>query len=113
MKGYGKKIKYFRSQKKISQEELGERLNVTKSYISKLENEKTPLSLETLGKIAIILEVNPSDLIDDEKHKDLPDDLSDVGMEWILLGKKMKEKGITPEEIERWARIAKLYDDEE
>lgn len=93
----------------MSQEELGEKLNVTKSYISKLENEKTPLSLERLGEIAKCLNVEPSDLIDN-KIQDPPDGLKKAGAEWIMLGKKMEEQGITPEQIEQWAKIVKSYE---
>ncbi|PKR85056.1 helix-turn-helix domain-containing protein [Heyndrickxia camelliae] len=107
MRGHGKKIKYYRQKQQMSQEELGKRLNVSNTYISKIENEKTPISLETLGKIAEILDVNPKDLIDNTKIEVN----GDSGTRWIILGKKMEERGITPEQIEEWARIAKFYDD--
>ncbi|GIN38424.1 helix-turn-helix transcriptional regulator [Bacillus sp. Gen3] len=108
MNGYGKKISYFRKKRKLSQQELGDKLGFTKSYISKLENEKTPLSLETLGKIAEVLEVSPSDLIDDHKHE-ATGALKESGAKWIILGEKMEEQGITPEQIEQWAEIVKSY----
>ncbi|MBS4173517.1 helix-turn-helix transcriptional regulator [Bacillus sp. FJAT-49736] len=88
----------------MSQEDLANKLGVTKSYISKLENEKTPISLDTLGKIADILDVDPKDLIDNTK-------IEVNGEKWIILGRKMEEQGVTPEQIEEWARIAKYYND--
>lgn len=111
MKGYGKKISFNRKKQKISQEELGKKLNVTRSYISKLENEKTPLSLETLGKIADILSVSPGDLIDN-KQQEPAEELKEVGAEWIMLGKKMEKHGITPRQIEEWAKIVKFYNED-
>lgn len=110
MRGYGEKIRTFRNAKKWSQEDLADKLGVTKSYISKIENEKTPISLETLGKIADFLEVDPKDLIDNTKIE-ATGEVKESGARWIILGKKMEEKGVTPEQIEEWARIAKFYDD--
>ncbi|WP_349305565.1 helix-turn-helix transcriptional regulator [Bacillus sp. FJAT-49736] len=104
MRGYGEKIRFFRNAQKMSQEDLANKLGVTKSYISKLENEKTPISLDTLGKIADILDVDPKDLIDNTK-------IEVNGEKWIILGRKMEEQGVTPEQIEEWARIAKYYND--
>lgn len=107
--GYGEKIKLYRKLRNLSQDDLGEKLGVTKSYISKLENEKTPLSLETLGKIAEILSVDPKQLINN-KIQEPPEELKEAGAEWIILGKKMEEQGITPEQIEQWVKIVKAYE---
>ncbi|MGG4267391.1 helix-turn-helix domain-containing protein [Peribacillus simplex] len=107
--GYGEKIKLYRKLRNLSQDDLGEKLGVTKSYISKLENEKTPISLETLGKIAEVLSVDPKQLINN-KIQEPPEVLKEAGAEWIILGKKMEEQGITPEQIEQWAKIVKAYE---
>ncbi|MFE3973148.1 MULTISPECIES: helix-turn-helix domain-containing protein [unclassified Peribacillus] len=109
MNGYGEKIKLYRKLRSLSQDELGYKLGVTKSYISKLENEKTPLSLETLGKIAEILSVDPKQLINN-KIQEPSEELKEAGAEWIILGKKMEEQGITPKQIEQWAKIVKAYE---
>ncbi len=55
----GKKIKDRRILLNLTQEELADRCELTKSYISQLENNKTSPSLETLTNI---LEVLGSDL---------------------------------------------------
>jgi transcriptional regulator with XRE-family HTH domain len=62
----GQRIKVIRTKRGMSQEELAEKLEVTKGYISKLENGKKPISLKTTEKIAHILGVLPEDLLVDE-----------------------------------------------
>ncbi len=65
------KIKELRTQRKISQKQLAEHLNVTQVQISKYELGKNEPDLETLSKIAkyfnvsidYILDKEPSDLI--------------------------------------------------
>lgn len=57
------RIKEIRKQKKITAYQLGKDLNISRSYLSELENnKKTNVSLQLLLKIANILEVNVKDL---------------------------------------------------
>lgn len=107
MKGFGLKIKHYRNQKKLTQEELGNKLEVTKSYISKLESEKTTPSLEMLLNIAEVLEVDVGDLL--EGKIEPPDELKESGAEWIILGKELEQEGISAEQVKQWAEIAKNY----
>ena len=51
----GKKIKNIRMLLNLTQEELADRCELTKSYISQLENNKTSPSLETLTNILEVL----------------------------------------------------------
>lgn len=50
----GEKVKLFRKQQNLSQEDLGKRIGSSKNYISKIENSKTDIELKTLQKIAEI-----------------------------------------------------------
>ena len=59
----GDHIKSFREQKGINQEELAERLCVTRQAVSNWERGKTEPDIETLHKIADILEVSIEELI--------------------------------------------------
>lgn len=63
MSKIGKKIKFFREQKNISQSELAEKLNVTRQAVSNWETEKTQPDIDTLHKIADVLEVDIEELI--------------------------------------------------
>lgn len=58
-----KNIKNFREQKGISQSELAEILNVTRQAVSNWETGKTQPDIDTLHKIADILEVSIDELI--------------------------------------------------
>jgi len=69
MSKIGKNIKYFREQKNISQAELAEKLNVTRQAVSNWETEKTQPYIDTLHKIADVLEVDIEELIYGTKHK--------------------------------------------
>lgn len=54
---FGLKIKELRKQKKYSQEQLANLVAINKSYISKIENGKTEVSLEIINKLANALEI--------------------------------------------------------
>jgi transcriptional regulator with XRE-family HTH domain len=91
----GKRIKLLRQQKGVSQEYLGERLGVTRSFISRMENGKRPISLDKIERIADVLDVEVDDLlIDKNEIIKYYDDL-------IIL----KEK-FTTEELEAMAKFA-------
>lgn len=56
-------LKYKRKKLGISQSELAKRLNVDRSYISKIENRKfSNVSVEFIGKISEELKLNPIDV---------------------------------------------------
>jgi transcriptional regulator with XRE-family HTH domain len=63
----GKKIKSLRLKKGLTQEELGERTDLTKGYISQLENELNSPSIETLFALLEVLGTSPKDFFDDTK----------------------------------------------
>ena len=58
-----KNIKKFREQKNISQVELAEKLNVTRQAVSNWERGMTQPDIDTLHKIADILEISIEELI--------------------------------------------------
>lgn len=57
----GKKIKELRTMLELTQEELGNRTELTKGYISQLENDLVEPSLSTLEDIVKALGTNLSD----------------------------------------------------
>ena len=61
----GKRIKGYRTQRNISQEELSERINAGPRYITKVENAVICPSLESLVYIANALNVSSDDLLHD------------------------------------------------
>lgn len=59
----GKRIKQARKDNKKTQEDLAEYLEVSNSYISRIERGTTKLSLELLVKICTYLSISPSYLL--------------------------------------------------
>lgn len=58
----GMRIKYLRSQRKWSQEDLAFEANVNKNYISDLENGRRNPSLDILERIAVAFGISLADL---------------------------------------------------
>lgn len=56
-------IAAFRKSEGISQETLAARANVSRRYISAIENGRHRLTIDTIEKIALALSVDPSALV--------------------------------------------------
>ena len=65
----GKKIKNLRNIKKLTQEELAERTDLSKGYISQIESQYASPSMETFLNILEVLGTNPSDFFKEKKKK--------------------------------------------
>lgn len=63
-------LEFYRKKKNMSQRELGRQIGVSGAFISQIENNLNTPSLETLNKIAEVLEVSPEklNLIDDNNE---------------------------------------------
>lgn len=64
-KSIGKRIKRFRMERKLSQEDLGELISLNPHYLSQIENGRRIPSVDTLVMIANALEVSADDLLMD------------------------------------------------
>ena len=64
-KSIGKRIKRFRMERKLSQEDLGDRISLNPHYLSQIENGWRVPSVDTLIMIANALEVSADDLLAD------------------------------------------------
>ncbi|MCD7772259.1 MAG: helix-turn-helix domain-containing protein [Oscillospiraceae bacterium] len=62
---FGHRIGYLRRQKGFSQEELAERANLSREFISMIENNKTRLGVDSLVNIANSLGVSADDILVD------------------------------------------------
>lgn len=65
----GKNIRSLREEKHLTQDDLAERLHVTRQAISNWETEKSQPDINTLQKIAQILEVSVEEIIYGEKRE--------------------------------------------
>lgn len=62
----GEKLKSLRNEKRMTQKDLAERLNVSAQAVSRWENDDVEPSLETLGQLATIFEVSVDELFGKE-----------------------------------------------
>lgn len=70
----GDNIKNFRENLKISQRELGRRINKTGQFISLIEQGKSNPSIDALGEISNVLGVDVSKLLGVETADEIPRD---------------------------------------
>lgn len=59
----GKKIRELRKKIGISQEELGFRANLHRTYIGSIERGEQNISIDNIHKVAKALKVSPKDLL--------------------------------------------------
>lgn len=65
----GEKLKNIRYQKNLTQEELGERTDLSKGYISQLERNISSPSMETFLHILDVLGVEPSEFFNEKLYQ--------------------------------------------
>lgn len=65
----GKKIKNLRLKKGLTQEELGERTDLSKGYISQLERELSSPAIDTFFNILEVLGCTPKQFFDEEERE--------------------------------------------
>ena len=67
----GNKIKDLRVQKGLTQEELADRAELSKGFISQLERDLTSPSIATLIDLLQVLGTTPKDFFDDESENQI------------------------------------------
>lgn len=97
MSKYGENIREIREKNNHTREELANKLGISLSAMGKYERGERRVSPDLMEKIAEIYDVPLSSLYGEEG--DLPNELKELGVEWITFAKDMKEKKITPEQI--------------
>ena len=63
----GQKIRKYRKEKGLSQEQLAEKVNISVTHMSHIETANTKLSLPVLVDIASVLQVQTDELLFDSK----------------------------------------------
>ena len=104
---FGTRLKKERTNKKLTQEELGKLINKTKNGISQYETGKREPDLSTLNKFAEIFNCTVDYLIGrtDKREatiiegEEIPKELKDIGIEYLEISKELKEKGFKPQDI--------------
>lgn len=97
----GHNLQYFREQKGLSLSEAANRSGVSKSYLSTIERgiQSNP-SLQFLNKIAPILDVYVTDLLDIDIRS--PYDVGYSDEDWLALIHEAQEKGITKDQFQQF-----------
>ncbi|MCL6587805.1 MAG: helix-turn-helix transcriptional regulator [Anoxybacillus sp.] len=101
-KEVGEKLKKLREKKGYTMRYVGEKLGMDYSYISKIEKGHLP-SIKVLKEIAELYGATLSDLFGESQQ--VPDELKEIGVEWIFFAKEMKEKQLTPDEVRRYIEV--------
>lgn len=57
---FGENLKHFRKMNKITQEELSEKLGITSTHLSRIENGKSFVTAELLDALCVIFNVSPA-----------------------------------------------------
>lgn len=107
MNKYGKKIRSLREKHKDTLEEAAKKLSMSWSSLGKYERGERKVTPELLEEVANVYDVPLSYFFGEEGE--VPDELKDVGVEWIAFAKEMDSKEITPDEIKAILEIVKKY----
>jgi transcriptional regulator with XRE-family HTH domain len=97
----GENIKRIRKQRGLTQKELGEKIGLSDAQVSNIEKGKRSTSIDRQVKIAEALKCNVSDFYEDDQKMELQENM------WAVFGQKMNKQGISPEQAEKWIRLAK------
>jgi transcriptional regulator with XRE-family HTH domain len=96
IKEVGIQIRKIREEKKMTLEELGNKINKTKSYVSKLERGVKPISLQNLQMIAEALGIDVTDLFPNKEKVDNPF----TGEEdWAFVVRELKDRGYSAGDV--------------
>jgi transcriptional regulator with XRE-family HTH domain len=96
MKNVGKVIRKLREERKMTLEDLANKLGKSISYLSKWENGKKPINLENLQSIANALDVDITDLFPNREKVENPFTGDD---DWTFVIRELKEKGFSAGEV--------------
>lgn len=108
MKNIGKTIRELRLKNGDSLEDLGKKVNFNFSNLSKIERGERKPSIELLEQISTIYDVKLSYFFGEEGE--VPEEWKEIGVEWVAFAKDMKEKNITPEEMNNVLEFMKKMD---
>ena len=91
-----KKVKYFRTQKKMSQEELSEQAGLGLKYINQLENQNVNLTIHSLEKVIVALKMTPEEFFNFDSLESTSDKTDNLSLKRINM--KIKQLPIDKRE---------------
>ncbi|MFS9149248.1 helix-turn-helix domain-containing protein [Streptococcus infantis] len=90
------KVKYFRTQKKMSQEELSEQAGLGLKYINQLENQNVNLTIHSLEKVIVALKMTPEEFFNFDSLESTSDKTDNFSLKRINM--KVKQLPIDKRE---------------
>ena len=90
------KVKYFRTQNKMSQEELSEQAGLGLKYINQLENQNVNLTIHSLEKVIDALEMTPEEFFNFDSLESTSDKSDNLSLKRINM--KIKQLPIDKRE---------------
>ena len=90
------KVKYFRTQKKMSQEELSEQAGLGLKYINQLENKNVNLTIHSLEKVIVALKMTPEEFFNFDSLESTSDKSDNLSLKRINM--KIKQLPIDKRE---------------
>lgn len=103
----GERIKARRKELGLSVDDVVKKLGVDRTTFYRYESSYIgKLPTKVLEPLAEVLKTTPATLMGWEdnnkrlKHE-VPDELAELGVDWVVLVKKCKNSGLTPEQVEQ------------
>ena len=101
----GKLIRQIRQQKKLSLRYVAKQMQTDPSYLSRIETDQQSPSLNTLERIASVLNCDVGDFFGDKAE--IPDVLKGK-VDWISFAEEMEDKQLTPDEIKKIIEVFEI-----
>ncbi|WP_432401042.1 helix-turn-helix domain-containing protein [Wukongibacter sp. M2B1] len=117
----GQRLKQLRKEKELTIREVAKLFSIGKSTLSDWENERRNPNYDMIKKLAEFYGVTVDYLlgITDEKNiytsksAEIPDELKEVGVEYIALAKDIERSKLTPDEVRKILDAVKGLKDKE
>lgn len=90
------KVKYLRKKQNMSQEELSERADLGLKYINQLENQNVNLTIHSLEKVIVALEMTPEEFFNFDSLESTSDKTDNLSLKRINM--KIKQLPIDKRE---------------
>ena len=98
------KVKYFRTQNKMSQEELSEQAGLGLKYINQLENQNVNLTIHSLEKVIVALNLTPEDFFNFNSLEPTTDQTDNLSLKRV----NMKLKQVP---VDKREKILAIFED--
>lgn len=103
----GRRIRDFRTRRKYTQDELAERVGISRSYLHRMEKGENNISVRRLAEIANALDVEMRYFFDDSEEVPVSDNEKAV----ISYYKELEKEGIDAEKVKKWLKFVKEMND--